>query len=112
MPTREQVSRKIRRDLADHGLTPADPTFGFALAAMEDMNEGMADIDDELADLAVRLAWLAHAPTWLNQRALEEFDAFVNAKLVECETALAAVRRRWEQHQTERNPTDGSPREA
>lgn len=95
------MSAKIRRDLADRGVAPEDPLYHFALQSMEDMNDGMADLDDELADLAARLAWLSRAPTWINHRPLEEFDAFVVAKLTECEASLAQVRKRWEQHQSE-----------
>jgi hypothetical protein len=65
------------------------------------MNEGTADLDDELADLAARLAWLANAPTWINRREPLEFDAFVAARLSECEAAVAALRARWEHHRAE-----------
>ena len=75
------------------------------------MNEGIADVDDELAEVAARLAWLARAPTWLNQRTLEEFDSFVTAKLAECEASLAAVRARWEKHQAEQRPAASSSQE-
>ncbi|MDP3071119.1 MAG: hypothetical protein Q8N18_12585 [Opitutaceae bacterium] len=101
MPTREEISRKIRDDLAARGLAPDDAHFAFVLQAMEDMNQGTADLDDELADLASRLAWLANAPTWLNRRDLAEFDPFVVARLSDCEAALSAIRARWEQHRTE-----------
>lgn len=99
MPTREEISGKIRRDLAEHGVTPADPIYEFVLESMETMNRGMADLDDELADLATRLDWLANTPTWINQRDIAEFDCFVEAKLGECETALAAIRHRRKKHQ-------------
>lgn len=102
MPTREEMSRKIRQDLAARGVTPVDPSYDFVLGALEDMNNGVADLDDELADLAARLTWLARAPTWINQRPLDEFDAFVNARLAECEAGLAAMRARWERHGTEK----------
>jgi hypothetical protein len=99
MPTQEENNTKIRRDLAERGVTPTDPMYEFVLESMEAMNRGMADFDDELADLATRLDWLANAPTWINQREVAEFDRFVDAKLGECETALAAIRQRWEKHQ-------------
>ena len=99
MPTREEISTKIRRDLSERGVTPSDPLYEFVLESMEAMNCGMADLDDELADLATRLDWLANAPTWINQRDVAEFDLFVEAKLGECEMALAAIRRRWKEHQ-------------
>jgi hypothetical protein len=38
MPTREEVSRKIRADLAARGLAPDDAHFAFVLQALEDMN--------------------------------------------------------------------------
>ncbi len=98
MPTREEVSGQIRRDLAARGVTPSDPLYEFVLESMEVMNRGMADLDDELADLATRLDWLANAPTWINQREISEFDRFVEAKLDECETGLAAIRHRWKKH--------------
>lgn len=99
MPTREEISGKIRRDLAERGVTPADPIYEFVLESMETMNRGLADLDDELADLAMRLEWLASAPAWINHREIAEFDCFVEAKLGECETALAAIRHRWKKHQ-------------
>ena len=99
MPTREEISAKIRRNLTERGVTPSDPLYEFVLESMEAMNRGMADLDDELADLATRLDWLANAPSWINQREIPEFDHCVEAKLGECETALAAIRRRWENHQ-------------
>ena len=102
MPTREQVSRKIRQDLTDRGVLPGDPLYTFVLLALEDMNSGVADLDDEVADIAGRLAWLAQAPTWINRRELDQFDAFVDAKLAECEATLAAVRERWEKHEAEK----------
>ncbi|MDP3073637.1 MAG: hypothetical protein Q8N18_25360 [Opitutaceae bacterium] len=102
MATREEISRKIRQDLADRGVTPGDPTYEFALQSMETMNQGVADLDDELGDIAGRLAWLAQAPTWINRRELDQFEAFVDSKLIECEATLAAVRARWEKHQAEK----------
>jgi hypothetical protein len=99
MPTREEISGKIRRDLAERGVTPSDPLYEFLIESMEAMNLGMADLDDELADLATRLDWLANTPTWINQREIAEFDRFVAAKLGECETALVAIRHRWENHE-------------
>ena len=105
MPTREQASLQFRQNLADRGVTPADPIYGFVLESMEAMNHGVADLDDELADIVRRLAWLAQAPTWVNQSDLDQFEAFVNAKLAECETAVAAVRARWEKHQAEKRMT-------
>ena len=101
MPTREEMSRKIRADLDARGLAPDDAHFAFVLQALEDMNQGVADLDDELADMAARLAWLANAPTWVNRREPGEFDAFVVARLSECETARAALRTRWERHRVE-----------
>ena len=101
MPTREETSRKIRADLAARGLAPDDAHFAFVLQALEDMNQGVADLDDELADMAARLVWLANAPTWVNRREPREFDAFVAARLIECETAMAALRTRWERHRVE-----------
>lgn len=101
MPTREEISRKIRADLAARGLAPDDKHFAFVMQALEDMNQGIADLDDELADLAAKLAWLARAPTWINRREPEEFDAFVVARLSECESAVAAIRTRWERHRAE-----------
>lgn len=65
------------------------------------MCSGVADLDDELADKAVRLTWLAQAPTWVNRRVPHEFDAFVDSQIAECETAIAAVRARWEAHRNE-----------
>ena len=102
MATREEMSRKIRQDLAARGVTPADPSYEFVLLALEDTNNGVADLDDEIADIAGRLAWLAQAPTWINRRELDQFEAFVNATLAECEATLAAVRARWEKHQAEK----------
>lgn len=102
MATREEISRKIRRDLEDRGLTPDDPTYEFALQSMETMNEGVADLDDELGDIAERLAWLAQAPTWVNRREPNQFVAFVDARLSECEATLAVVRARWEKHCAEK----------
>ena len=99
MPTREEISAKIRRDLTERGVTPSDPLYEFVIESTEAMNRGMADLDDELADLATRLGWLANAPTWTNHREIAEFDCFVETKLCECETALAAIRHRWKQHQ-------------
>lgn len=101
MPTREEVRIQMLHEFTARGLHPSDPSYAFALQALGDMNEGMADLDDELADIAARLRWLAQAPTWLNQRKPEEFDAFVVAKLAECETVLAQIRQRWEQHRCE-----------
>lgn len=101
MPTREEVSGQIRRDLAARGVTPSDPIYEFALDSLELMNAGVADFDDELDDMAARLAWLAHAPTWVNRRGLDEFDAFVDSKLMECGRAMAAVCSRWEMHKKE-----------
>jgi hypothetical protein len=108
MPTREQVSRDIRQELAGRNYPPGDPLQAFALQAMEDMNQGMADLDDELAFLADRMVWLAQAPTWFSQRPAAEFEGFVNAKLDECETALGLVRQRWQKHQQEK-PTESNP---
>jgi len=99
MPTREETSSQIRRDLAARGMTPIDPMYEFVLESLEIMNTGVADLDDELADLATRLDWLANAPTWINQREIAEFDCFVEAKLGECEMAVAAIRHRWKKHQ-------------
>ena len=99
MPTREEIRIQMLQEFATRGLLPSDPSYAFALQALEDMNEGTADLDDELADIAARLRWLAHAPTWLNQRKPTEFAAYVAAKLAECETGLAQIRRRWEHHQ-------------
>lgn len=101
MATREEMSRKIRQDLADRGITSVDPGFQFALLALEDMNQGVADLDDELADIAARLSWLAQAPTWINSRKLEEFDSFVDAQITACDAGLTAVRARWGRHRTE-----------
>ena len=101
MPTREEISRKIRANLAARGLAPGDVHFAFVLQAMEDMNHGTADLDDELADLAARLHWLAAAPTWLNRRVPDEFEPFVIARLNDCEAALSAIRARWQQHRAE-----------
>ena len=95
------MSRKIRADLAACGFAPDDARFAFVLRALEDMNQGVADLDDELADLATRLTWLAKAPTWVNRREPDEFDAFVAARLGECETALTALRARWEHYRAE-----------
>lgn len=99
MPTRETISPQIRQDLADRGMSPDDPVYQFVLESMETMNNGVADLDDELADIAGRLAWLARAPTWTNRRVPDQFDVFVNAKLVECEASLTDVRVRWKKHQ-------------
>ena len=101
MPTREEISVKILRDLAERGVTPADPMYEFALESLEAMNAGVADLDDELADIAARLAWLAQTPTWVNRRTPDEFDAFVDSKVAECERSLAAVRARWDTHRQE-----------
>ncbi len=112
MPTREEIRVRTQQDLAARGLTPKDPSYAFALQAMEDMNQGMADLDDELADLSGRLRWLAHAPTWLNQRRPGEFEVFVSARIADCEAALVLVRQRWEQHLREApaaRPTADSP---
>lgn len=102
MPTREEMSRKIRQDLAARGVTPADLSYEFVLLALEDMNNGVADLDDELDAIARQLAWLAQAPTWINRRELDQFEAFVNSKLAECDATLAAVRARWGKHQAEK----------
>jgi hypothetical protein len=88
--------------LAERGVTPADPGYGFVLLALDDMNNGVADLDDEIADIVGRLAWLAQVPTWINRRELDEFEGFVDSKLTECEATLAAVRARWEKHQAEK----------
>lgn len=101
MPTREQISEKIRRDLQECGLIPSDPHHAFVLDALETMNSGMADLDDELVALAERIEWLAQAATWVNQRPVDEFDPFVESQLARCERALARVRSRWEQHRNE-----------
>lgn len=102
MATREEMSPKIRQDLAARGVTPADPSYEFVLLALEDTNNGGADLDDELADIAGRLAWLALVLTWTNRREFDQFEAFVNAKFAECEASLAAVRTRWGKHQAEK----------
>ncbi len=109
MATREEMSRRIRQDLAARGVTPADPCYEFALPALEDMNRGVADLDDELAVIAAHLSWLAQAPTWVNRRTLDELDAFVNAQIAACEEGLAAVRARWERHRTEEVPPRPEP---
>lgn len=112
MPTREEIRVRTQQDLKARGVTPKDPSYAFALQAMEDMNQGMADLDDELADLAGRFAWLAQVPTWVNQRKPGEFEAFVAARIVDCEAALALVRQRWEQHLREApdaQPTSATP---
>lgn len=101
MPTREETSIQIRRDLTARGITPTVPMYEFVLESLEVMNAGVADLDDELADMAVRLAWLALAPTWVNRRVPTEFDAFVNSQITECEKAVAAIRARWEAHRKE-----------
>lgn len=101
MPTREETSRKIQAELAARGLATDDAHYAFVLQTLEDMNEGVADLDDELADLAKKLAWLAGAPTWVNVREPAEFDAFVVARLSECEVAVAAIRARWARHRAE-----------
>lgn len=101
MPTREEISIKIRRELAERGVAPSDPLYEFVLDSMEAMNRGMADLDYELADLAGRIAWLAQVPTWINQRPLDQFDAFVDAQLLHCEAALVLVRARWEKYRSE-----------
>lgn len=101
MPTREQVRARLEEVIAQHGTDTADPLRRFALQAMEDMNQGMADVDDELADIAVRLGWLADAPTWVNERPLVEFGPFVEGQLIACEAALARIRGRWREHQSE-----------
>ena len=62
--------------------------YEFVLDSLEVMNAGVADLDDELADVAAPLAWLTQAPTWINRRNPDEFDAFVDSKLMECERAL------------------------
>ena len=105
MPTREEVRGQIRRDLAARGVAPSDPMYQFALDSLEVMNAGVADLDDELADVAARVAWLAQAPTWVNRRSPAECDPFVDAKLMECESSLAAVRTRWETHRKEQPRT-------
>ena len=79
--------------------------YEFVLDSLELMNAGIADIDDELADVASRLAWLAQAPTWVNRRSPDEFDAFVDSKLMQCERTLTAVRNRWETHRKEQPRT-------
>lgn len=101
MPTREEISVKIQRDFADRGLDPGDPIHAFALESLESFNRGVADLDDELADIAARLEWLATAATWMDCRAPGEFEAFVVAKLSQCDTAIGAIRSRWEQHLNE-----------
>ena len=103
MATREEMSREIRQDLAARGVTPADPSYEFVLLALEYMNNGVADLDDELGDIASQLAWLAQTPTWINRRELDQFEAFVDSKLTECEANLASVRARWEKHQAEKS---------
>ncbi len=110
MATREEMSRRIRQDLTDRGVSPADPFYEFVLESMETMNQGVADLDDELADIAGRLVWLAQAPTWINRRELDQFDAIVDAKLAECEATLAAVRERWEKHQAEKRIVSRAPK--
>ncbi len=101
MPTRDEMRKKIERDLRDRGVTPSDPRYDFVRQTMEDMNQGMADLDDELASVAEQLQWLANAPTWVNVRKPEEFDRFVEVKIAECEAALAALKQRWEKHKKE-----------
>lgn len=105
MATREEVSSQIRRDLVARGVTPSDPMYEFMLQSMEVMNAGVADLDDEVADIAARLAWLAQAPTWVNRRTPDEFDVFVDSKLIECERMLVAVRARWGTHRREQPHT-------
>lgn len=110
MPTRREVSRSIQQTLEAHGLSPSDPRYAFTRQTLEDLNNGTADLDDELASIAEQLAWLLHAPTWLNERPVEEFTPFVEAKLVECERSLALLRQRWEQHLREQStPAGASP---
>lgn len=109
MPTREQVSFKIRQDLTDRGVLLGDSFYEFVLESMEMMNHGVADLDDEVADIAGRLACLAQAPTWINRRDLDQFGAFVYAKLAECEATLAAVRERWEKHEAEKPIVSRAP---
>lgn len=108
MPTREQISEKIRRDLCECGVNPGDPNHDFVLSALEAMNGGMADLDDELTDLAERIEWLAQAATWINQRPVKEFDAYVQSQIIRCELALGTVRARWEKHQTEARVEPGT----
>ena len=97
MPTRKEISGKIRRDIAEHGVPPADPMYEFALLATEDMN-GVADLDDELACIADRITCLEQTPTWVKRRMPDEFDVFLDSRLAECETALTLIRHRWKQH--------------
>lgn len=104
MPTRDEISRDIRRKLDDSSLPSDTPLHSFVLQAMEDMNHGMADLDDELASLAARLSWLATVPTWTNERPIGEFTGYVEARLSDCEAALVLVRRRWEKHLQEPSP--------
>ncbi len=98
MPTREEIRIRMLHELSARGLHPSDPSYAFALQAMEDMNQGVADLDDELADIAARLRWLARAPTWVNQRKPGEFEAFVAARFDECTATLVGIRSRWEQY--------------
>ncbi len=97
MPTREQISAKIERDLADRGVKKGDANYEFVKQTLEDMNGGMADLDDELADLADRITWLLNVASWVNERPVGEFERFVEEKLGECERGLAAIRKRWQE---------------
>lgn len=101
MPTRREVSHSIQETLEAHGLSPSDPKYAFTRQTLEDLNNGTADLDDELASIAEQLAWLLHAPSWLNERPIEEFTGFVESKIAECERSLALLRQRWEHHQRE-----------
>lgn len=105
MPTRREVSLSIQETLEAHGLCPSDPKYAFTRQTLEDLNNGTADLDDELAAIAEQLTWLLHAPTWLNDRPVEEFTPFVESKLSECERTLSLLRQRWEEHQREQAPT-------
>ncbi|MBP6865172.1 MAG: hypothetical protein KBC32_07845 [Candidatus Didemnitutus sp.] len=105
MPTRHEVSHSIQQTLEAHGLSPSDPRYALTRQTLEDLNNGTADLDDELASIAEQLTWLLGAPTWLNERPVEEFTPFVESKLSECERTLSLLRQRWEQHQRERAPT-------
>lgn len=108
MPTREETSAKIDRDLAERGMTKEDPRYGFVRQTMEDMNHGMADLDDELEALAERIHWLLNAPTWLGERPSGQFEHFVEEKLDACERDLAALRQRWKSSLEKRTSSSSS----
>lgn len=53
MPTRQQISLQLRQELADRGMTPADPMYAFTLQSMEDLNLMFRETLDSLCCAAV-----------------------------------------------------------